>query len=111
MGTGSLSWGPTSGKRARRHPPGRPFCGSSKHRRIFTGMGVRFEVDPKRLKSLRTRLELHLHARANKVGVSEADLEKWERERPEFRGRTHQLIAKPDTNNCNALWLDDDGGP
>ncbi len=74
-------------------------------------MGVRFEVDPKRLKSLRTRLELPLHAGANKVGVSEADLEKWERERTEFSVKTLQRIAKAYNYNWYVFLLEDEVGP
>lgn len=74
-------------------------------------MGVMIEVPPGRLKALRTRLGLPLHAGAEKVKVSEEELAKWETEPTEFTARRLQQIAKAYNYNWYVFLLEDEAGP
>lgn len=74
-------------------------------------MGVTFEVHPGRLKALRTRLGLPLHAGAEKVKASEEELASWESQPTEFTVKTLQQIAKAYNYNWYVFLLEDDAGP
>lgn len=73
-------------------------------------MGIQLEVDPARLKSLRTRLEMPRHAGAERARVSEAQLTAWESEPTSLPVETLQQLARAYNRNWYVFLLEDGVG-
>lgn len=73
-------------------------------------MGPRLQVDPARLKSLRTRLGIPLDVAAKRVSVSETTLAKWESESTALPIETLQKIARSYKRNWYVFLLEEEDG-
>lgn len=73
-------------------------------------MGPQLQVDPARLKSLRTRLGIPLDAAAKRVHVAEATLAKWESEWATLPIETLQKVARSYKRNWYVFLLEDEIG-
>jgi Zn-dependent peptidase ImmA (M78 family)/transcriptional regulator with XRE-family HTH domain len=73
-------------------------------------MGPRLQVDPVRLRSLRTRLGIPLDAAAKRVNVSETALAKWESESAKLSVETLQKLARSYKRNWYVFLLEEEDG-
>jgi Zn-dependent peptidase ImmA (M78 family) len=73
-------------------------------------MGIKLDIDPARLKSLRTRLGIPLHAGAKMTGYSEEQLRTWESESTALDVDTLQKLAKAYQRNWYVFLLEEEVG-
>lgn len=73
-------------------------------------MGIRLEVDPARLTSLRTRLGLPRHAGAKRAGVLEDELAIWETEPTVLTVERLQRLARAYNRNWYVFLLEEEEG-
>jgi Zn-dependent peptidase ImmA (M78 family)/transcriptional regulator with XRE-family HTH domain len=73
-------------------------------------MGPQLQVDPARLKSLRTRIGIPLDAAAKRANVSEATLAKWESEPTNLPVETLQKLARSYKRNWYVFLLEEEDG-
>jgi transcriptional regulator with XRE-family HTH domain len=73
-------------------------------------MEPQLQVDPARLKSLRTRLGIPLDAAAKRVNIAETTLAKWESEWATLPIETLQKVARSYKRNWYVFLLEDEIG-